>query len=292
LRLDIENDKLTQWESELEEYRGRVDNLSERAQTTMLGVRNVVASLHQQARARLDAEYESLGKELDLTEAENQQRSGRLKDLLGAGIETLQNWMQMVRQAKLMSSTAEEKLQVVENVGSLIKKFSLDVPGLSQTFCSCTKTPTALIGTVERSSLSIEPHERKVLAWWYMNDLGTFTPWPQKSSEALEREYSRRSLQATVEPYKVDFSAMTQLNLETSAIRRIKRQPLPNWTWQFANEEHRPYKPSVCFKLEQAYSLRHQSVTLRINGVSYDVDFATSTQTNQATGMTRHIRRS
>jgi hypothetical protein len=48
--------------SELAEYRSRVDNLSERAKTTMLGVRNVVATLLEVAR--FDAEYER--KELDL----------------------------------------------------------------------------------------------------------------------------------------------------------------------------------------------------------------------------------
>jgi hypothetical protein len=290
--LESEQSKLTQWETELEEYKGRIDNLSERAQTTMKGVREVVNRLHLEAKAKLEAEYAGLVGLLDETEAQNKTNADRLKGLLGTGLETVQQWLKKVRQAKYFASTTEEKLRAVESVSTLVKDFSLELPGLTQTFCSCTQTPKTLIGAMERSSLSIEPHERKVTAWWYMNDLGSLSPWLKEDSEALEREYAKRGLKATIGRYEVNFSTMTQTNVETMTVRKVKRMLLPSWTWQADDYEFKSYSPAASFKLEQAYSHRMRSTSLKLNADIYEINFESMTQKNQVSGMMRHIKRS
>jgi hypothetical protein len=127
--------------------------------------------------------------------------------------------------------------------------------------------------------------------WWYKNDFSTFTPYVKESSDQIEQEYARRSLKANVGNYEVDFSAMQQTNLKSKYVRKVQRLPLPSWTWRHESLEFRPYSLSDCFKLEEAYSLQKGTTPLVINGMNYKVDFGAMTQTNQATGVARMIKR-
>jgi hypothetical protein len=67
---------------------------------------------------------------------------------------------------------------------------------------------------------------------------------------------------------------------------------LPSWTWQADDYEFKSYSPAASFKLEQAYSHRMRSTSLKLNADIYEINFESMTQKNQVSGMMRHIKRS
>lgn len=292
MQLDSEISTLTQWESELEEYKSRVDNLSERAQATMLGVREIIEKRYVEAKAKLDAEYQALVGTLTATDSVNKQKATSLKSLLGSSLETVQQWLKKVRHAKFYATSSEAKIQTVEDIETLVQGFSLELPGLTQTFCSCSTTGESALGQMEQSSLNIEANERKVMAWWYMNDMQMFTPWKKELSDKLEREFLKKINSAQVGGYEVDFRALTQKSLTSSTVRKVKRMPLPSWTWMSESSEFKPFTPVHSFHLEQAFSHRQRRTTLKAKHRVYEINLEAMTQKNQVTGTTRKIKRS
>mmetsp|Transcript_20330 Transcript_20330/g.37957 ORF Transcript_20330/g.37957 Transcript_20330/m.37957 type:complete len:415 (+) Transcript_20330:498-1742(+) len=292
MHLDSEISKLSQWESELEEYKSRVDNLSERAQTTMDGVRSVIEKRYAEAKAKLEAEYQSLIEKVNESDVSNKENAASLKSLLVSGIETVRKWLKRAKHAKHYVTTPDGKMQVVEDTETLIRSFNITLPGLTQTFCSCQEAADKAIGNIEISSLKIEAHERKIMGWWYLNDLQIFTPWMKEHSDILEKEYLKKQPTARVAGYEVNFKAMTQTNLETMTMRRVKRMIVPVWYWAGESGEYKPYTTSQCFSLEQALCHRQRRAQMKLNQSVYEINYESMTQKNQATGMTRKIRRS
>uniref|UniRef100_A0A8C2BIP8 WWE domain-containing protein n=1 Tax=Cyprinus carpio TaxID=7962 RepID=A0A8C2BIP8_CYPCA len=198
----------------------------------------------------------------------------------------------------------------------------------------------AVVNLGVRRNTLLSPNQKEVMGWYYKDnhrwcEYGSHGSGRRSSSvrsDFIEQQYNRNprgSVQFTVGSmtYKVDFTAMTQTNLSTYMLRKVRRRPkfnevvttnssnqnsLPllaspsanpsnsssHYIWEFMGDEGiwAEYQKPGCSldsaEIERLYQLNPQSqVSFTVRRFSYTLDFSGMYQVNNKYGTRRAIRR-
>ena len=147
------------------------------------------------------------------------------------------------------------------------------------------------------------------LNWLWENDTHSFSPYDSSTSEQLSRNYQHNrhgtcTITVNRQQYKVDFASMTQTNLRTSFVRKVKVQDSraaseqqqassAQWYYEDDNGRYSTYTARDSAAIERRYTAGSVSsvITLTINGKQYNIDTANMCQVNVQTRYKRRIKR-
>ena len=135
--------------------------------------------------------------------------------------------------------------------------------------------------------------------WLWEGDNRSFSPYPPDIFAKLQLQYKQNSqgrFQCLInrKMYEIDFSTMTQRNIQTGCKRKICFQSTSNQTfyWEFTNDNASwtPYQPHESQMIETCYQT-NSHCSLIIRGNLYTIDFARMNQINFETQNKRKIKR-
>ena len=149
--------------------------------------------------------------------------------------------------------------------------------------------PTSLVSTI---SSSYEPMQG--LVWLWENDVGEYESYESQSIATLNQAYSQNpsnnvTLKHSKWIHEIDFSKMTQTNVKTGKVRKIKRHQLQfDWLWEDDQQKLQPYSTAEQVAIEEIHSGNRNKVLI-IGPHQYRFHFPEDIQQNINTLHKRRI---
>ena len=174
-----------------------------------------------------------------------------------------------------------------------------DVPLFQEAFqalLSDTSFKTILTQSSPTSSTTVAGVE-SVPVWMWEDDSGVYQTCTSSHSAQFEQQFAISptgsfQLQRDKWSYIVNLGAMTQTNMSTHKVRKLRRDTpslSSQWYWQDDNGHMQPYSPSESTAIETIRQRHGAGNSLTINGQNYMFDFDKKVQVNSTTGHRRRI---